>query len=294
MTTRALRLPSPGHRVGLVLIAVLATGLCGGSARAQWVEPPGSGWVQLALFHLDTTEEFGPDGERRELFADGHIVSTSLFVTAAAGIVPGVDVWGQIPLHRLTFEDAASDLRETGLGDPRLWVRAGPGALGLGHPGPVRIAVRGGVKLQGGEFPVDPDIIPLTEGQRDWELLVEAGASFWPTPLYAYGWVGRRWREENEAALKDPGDETFAYAAVGGSVGALTWELAGEGLWGGPWVIEGVRTGTASRRLVQLLPRAGWPAGPGRIEVGGRIPLDGRNLPAGAALTAGYFFDWSL
>lgn len=42
---------------------------------------------------------------------------------------------------------------------------------------------------------------PLTEGQRDWELIVEAGHSFHPAPVYAQAWAGHRWRKENTDIL---------------------------------------------------------------------------------------------
>ncbi len=45
--------------------------------------------------------------------------------------------------------------------------------------------------------------------------------------------------------------------------------------------------------MLQVYPTLGFELGPGVIDIGGRIPLTGRNLPAGAALIFGYFFRWS-
>jgi hypothetical protein len=272
----------------LVFLAFFA----GSRAEAQWIEKPGKGWLQAVVYHLDTTEEFGPTGDTQDFFADGHVVSTSLFVTAAVGLTRGVDAWGQLPLHRLEFNDAAGDRDKTGVGDPRLFLRLGPELFGVSNPGPLAVAIRGGVKFPGAEFPVDAEVIPLTEGQRDWELLLEVGTSFYPRPLYAYGWVGYRWREENEKIQRDPGDERLAFAAVGGELGRLTWQFAAEGLWGLTPMIEGIPTVTARRKIIQLFPKVGWKLGPGAVELGGRIPVDGQNLPAGSALTLGYFTTW--
>ena len=255
------------------------------------MEAPLSGWAQLAVYHHDTREEYGPTGEVRKLFADGHAVTTSAYLTAAVGLVSGVDAWVQLPFHRLSFDDAAGKRERLGVGDPRFYLRAGPEALGF--EGAPAVALRAGLKLPGADFPVDPEVIPLTEGQRDWELLLEAGHSFHPAPVYVAGWVGYRWREENEEVLRDPGDERLLYVAAGGeTIGRLTWKLAVEGLSGRTPRIEGVAVETARRRMIQLLPTLGWRIDPGVVELGARVPVDGRNLPAGPALVAGYFLAW--
>lgn len=259
---------------------------------AQWVEKPGEGWVQLVVYHLDTTREYGPTGDEQDYFADGHVVSTSAFLTASAGLFRGVDAWVQVPYHFLTFDDAAGDRSENGIGDPKLFLRLGPGALGLQPPRGFAAALRGGVKLPVDTLPIDSEIVPLTEGQRDWELLLELGRSFYPLPLYAQGWIGYRWREENEGRSRDLGNEKLAFLAVGGSAGPFSWQLAAEGLWGATPILEGLAIETAERKLVQLLPKVGWRAGPGAVELGGRIPVDGQNLPAGSALSFGYFTRW--
>lgn len=261
-------------------------------AHAQWIQEPGTGWVQLIVYHQDTREEFGPNGDVKPFFADGHAVMTSLFVTAAGGVVPGVDVWVQFPLHRLVFSDLAARREKFGPGDPKVFVRVGPELFGgqIGIP----IAVRAGVKLSVGEFPIDSEIIPLTEGQRDYEVMLELGHSFWPRPAWAQGWVGYRWREFNERIDRKPGNELFAYATVGGQLGRLTLKLSGEALVGRTPRLVNVPVGNARREIYQLFPTVGWRIGPGDVELGGRFPVAGQNLPARPALTVGYFFNWRL
>ena len=203
----------------------------------------------------------------------------------------GVDAWVQVPLHSFSFDDAAGSRDRTGLGDTRFYLRAGPSLLGIST---IPIALRGGVKIPAAEFPVDAEVIPLTEGQTDWELYLEMGRSFHPAPLYASGWIGYRWRE-SKGTIRDPGDERLAYLAVGGDIGTrFTWKLAGEGLWGGTPVLDRVPVENARRRMIQLLPALGVRVGPGVLDAGARLPVDGRNLPSGPALVVGYFFDWSL
>ncbi|MFB6240202.1 MAG: hypothetical protein ABEJ46_01310, partial [Gemmatimonadota bacterium] len=265
-----------------LLLALAALVAAPGPADAQWVNDPGEGWIKVSVFHHDTDEEYTSSGEVRPFFADGHMITTSTFVNGEIGVQPGLDLWYQAPVHHFQFDDAAGDRTKTGIGDIRGWLRIGPEAFGLGEdPLPV----------PGSDFPVDAEVIPLTEGQRDWELLVEVGRSFHPLPLYAKGWVGRRWRERNAEILWDPGDETFAFLAVGGGAGPVSWELAAEGLWSDPPVKEGIRLENEERKMIQLMPKLGVETGlgPVQLEVGAQLPVDGRNLPAGPSLRAGFF-----
>ncbi len=257
----------------------------------QWVEKPGQGWVQVSLYHHDTRDRFDEERNVEPLFNEGgRSITSSLIVTGVMGLYRGVDVWGQLSIHRLAFNDVVADRESFGLGDPRLHLRIGPELFGLRSPIPV--AIRGGVKLSVGDFPVDSEIVPLTEGQRDWELMLEVGHSWYPSPLYAIGWVGYRWRETNDRIERKPGDERFAYAAIGASYERLQWKLALESLWGKRWVsFTGIRIPLArsQRELVFVQPSLGWRFGPGVIELGGRFPVAGRNFPAGPALFMGYF-----
>lgn len=259
------------------------------TAGSIGTEHPGSGWAQVAVFHHDTRETFGPEGRLRPFLTDARAVTTSVYLTGAVGIIPGLDAMIQLPVHRLSFEDAAVAREETGFGDPRLYLRISPQLLGgEGIP----LALRGGVKLPGSEFHVDAEILPLTEGQRDWELMLESGHSFATLPLYVRGWLGYRWREENRDIRRLPGDERFGYLAVGGPLRRLNWELAAEGLSGLTPTQQGLAIRNSRRELVQIYPSISTALGPGRVELGGRFPLDGRNYPGGPAVSAGYSLRW--
>lgn len=229
------------------------------------------------------------------LFNEGaHSITTSIFLTAVLGVYRGIDVWGQIPVHRLQFNDVAAARESLGLGDPKVYLRIGPPFFGLDLPVPV--AVRGGIKWPVGEFPVDAEIVPLTEGQLDWELMLEFGHSFYPRPIYASGWIGYRWRETNHDIDRKPGNERFGYFAVGGMTGRFTWKAGLEAILGEKWIsFTGVRIPLArsQRELIQITPAIGWHLPAGTIEIGGRFPVAGRNLPAGPALTLGYFYKWN-
>lgn len=260
-------------------------------SNGQWIEKPGSGWLQASIYHHDTRDRFDPTGNVEPLFNEGgRSITSSLFLTGVYGVFRGVDVWAQLPIHRLAFNDVAATRESFGFGDPLLHVRIGPELLGIDTPVPV--AIRAGVKLPIGEFPIDSEIVPLTEGQRDWEIMLELGHSFYPSPFYAMAWVGYRWRESNTEIDRKPGDEQFFFAAVGGAQNRFSWKLSLEGIFGEKWIsFTGLRIPLAmsERELVQLSPTVGWKLGPGSAELGARLPLAGQNLPAGPALFLGYF-----
>lgn len=278
-----------GALIRAVLFAVASVAVS--SAHAQWIEKTGSGWIHAAVYRHETSTVFDENGSREEIFNNGDAETTSLFVTAAGGLYRGVDTWIQLPLHHLIFEDNLDRRRRTGVGDPRIFVRVGPELFGLP---PVSVAVRAGVKLVGGDFPVDAEIIPLGEGQRDWEAMLEAGYSFYPFPAYMMGWIGYRWRETNDETSWKPGDESFAYLAAGGTLLRAQWKVALEGWRGESPVIQGFSIPSARREMLQVFPTVGWPIGPGALELGVRVPLAGRNLPTGPAVVLGYFTRWAF
>ena len=260
--------------------------------RGQWIERPGRGWFQTSLFHHDTRDRFDPQGEVAPLFNEGsRSVTTSLFFTGVAGVYRGVDAWVQFPIHRLAFNDVAATRVSFGFGDPVFHLRLGPALFGADWPVPV--AIRAGVKLPLGDFPVDSEIVPLTEGQRDWEMLLEIGQSFYPRPLYAMAWVGYRWREPNRKIDREPGDERFGLFALGGAYARFNWKLAVEALFGKKWVsLTGVRIPLAmsERKLVQLTPSAGWKNGSRGLRAGYSFPGSRPKFPGRAGAFHGIFF----
>lgn len=281
----------------LLVLGVIALALPDG-ARAQWAQDQGEGWAQLTVFRHETSEEFKRDGEVRDFENQGHAVTTSFFLTSAVGVVDGLDVWAQVPLQSLSFEDAGSDLEKSAVGDTKFWVRAGTRLFSeeLARTLPFTLAVQAGAKFPVSEFPVDSEVIPVTDGQRDYEVMGQIGKSFHPLPLYVKGWLGFRWRERNERILTDFGNELFALAEVGGELGPIPWRVTMNGLWGDPHVKEGIRLEQSPRKIVEILPVVSVPTGwqDLRLEFGGRFPVDGRNLPAGPALRTGFFVPFSV
>ena len=253
-------------------------------ARAQWVEPAGQGWASLSLFYQDTQEQFGISGETRPLLLEGHAFATSTFLTVALGVVKGVDVWVQPSFHRLRYDDRDGRRISTGFGDARIFVRATPGLL-FGSDFP--FAIRAGIKVPVSDLDVGNDIIPLGDGQRDYEVVAEVGHSFWPRPLYAAGWVGYRWREATDRG--DFGDERFFSATLGGGDGLLGFKVLFEGWFGETPTFGAQPSEDLQRQMLRLSPSLLVQAGPGQIELGTRVPIAGKNLPSGSDFVLGYF-----
>lgn len=250
--------------------------------------PPGAGWIQVSAYRQVSEDFFNSVAERQAFPANGFVRTHSVYLTGAVGLARGVDLWAQVPVHDVR-SGGAGDVRERfGVGDVRTSVRVSPAVAGVMGSS---IALRAGVKLPGGEFPVDATIVPLSEGQRDWEVSVEAGRGF-SGSLYALGWVGRRWREANGGLSRKPGDEWFAHGAAGGAWRGVRAELAVELLLGGAPEFFGIALTSGQRRMVQLQPTVGYGVGPGSLDVTALVPLRGRNLPAGPGVSVGYRVSW--
>ncbi|MBI4502046.1 MAG: hypothetical protein HY700_12910 [Gemmatimonadetes bacterium] len=248
---------------------------------------PGSGWLQFSVFRQRSARHFDAAGDRLPFPADGTVGITSMYLTTGVGLIRGLDAWFQVPLHVAGYRDVRVDTSRTGIGDLRAALRVGPALFGAPA---IPLAVRVGAKVPGTAFPLDATIIPLTEGQRDWEVSVETGHAF--SPLYLLGWVGHRWRGENTTVGRQPGREVFGHAALGGTAGGLHWELASDVLVGSAPTLFGLQLTTARRRLFQLAPTLGGRFGPGDLEATAAIPVVGRNLPTGAGVSLGYRLSW--
>ena len=266
--------------VGAVILLTVA-----GTASAQWTQgAPGRTWVKTAFFHQNTSEEFSSTGERRERIDQGVADSRVLFTDVIVGLHRRVDLWVQIPYMDLRFENLVDTLRSTGIGDLRAWFRFQPIA------GSWPVTLRAGFKAPLGFNSIDVLTIPVGDGQWDLEFWGEVGHSFWPFPAYWELWLGYRVRLENEELAKDPGGEYTFLTEAGWN--PTRWSLAKvtlDGFVGKNWVVENVQTGF-SRSLLTLQFVGAVRAKFLWLEAGGRFPLAGRNITAGAQLVLAVSF----
>jgi hypothetical protein len=245
----------------------------------------------VSFYGSRSVEGFNRNGDRQDFLARSEFLTRSVFMTASVGVIEGLDVWAQVPLHNLDVLSDGGNSASTGFGDVRIAARISTELFGFEAP----LALRVGAKFPTSTFPVDATLLPLSEGQRDYEVSLESGRAFDFLPIYVVGWVGFRWRDLNHVDLSNPGNENFGHLAVGGSVGRLSLELGADGLWGGAPVVAGLPLSRAeARRLFQLVPTVGYEVGPGTFEVSVQFPLAGRNLPTGPGLGVGYRTTWGL
>jgi len=249
---------------------------------------PGAGWLHVSGYLQDAGNRFDKDGERTPFFLGGESSIRSVYLTAAYGLVWGVDVWAQAAVHRLQYADQAGATERTGLGDVRLAARMAAETVGLEVP----VNVRASVKLPGSQFPVDARVLPLSEGQVDAELSVESGTTFAGGRLFVVGGVGHRWRFGESASGREPADEWLGRVALGGNQGAFRWELAAEGLNGGVPLAQRLPLVSERRRLLQLAPTVALASGPGTLDLSVQLPLIGRNLPSDYGMSLGYRLGW--
>jgi hypothetical protein len=259
------------------------------SSGSVLLPDPGAGWIQVAARGVRSARFYGAGGAVHDLPGGTEATTMSAYVTGAVGLVRGVEVWAQLPVHRLRVVDDAQTRVRTGLGDPRVSVRVGPGLFGLSH---TPVSVRAGVKVPGTDFPVDSRVLPLSEGQTDYEIALESGARVFGEVAYFVAWAGYRWRTLDAATGREPGDERFGHLALGVDLGDVRLDLGVDALDGLAPVDNRVAVPASARRLIQLSPAVGWSAGSGRLEVGAHIPVSGRNLPTGPALSVGYLVAW--
>jgi len=273
------------RRIAVIAISLIAAGA--DTASGQWINPAGRGWVSVDLYYDDTMSQFGEEANEEPLPEEGHSITTSVYSTMSVGLFTGIDAWAQIPVIRSQFSDIAGDRQSTGFGDPRFYLRIGPSLFGINTTIPIDI--RTGIKLVGSDFAVDAETIPISDGQRDYELMVELGHSFWPRPIYVSGWVGYRWRGTNKEIDRKPGNEWFGFVKAGGNEGRLIWMVDVEGFKGSAPESFGIEIVTARRELVQVTPRLGVVTGMGSFLVGARLAVLGRNYPSGTALIISFF-----
>ncbi len=252
--------------------------------------PPGGGWVQLSFYRQRFEQFYNQNGERQDFLSSGNFLTRSLFLTASVGVFEGLDVWAQMPVHNLGVETQNSSSSSSGVGDLRFSVRMTPELFGFEAP----VGLRFGSKFPAGAFPVDATVLPLTEGQRDFQVSLESGTTFDFLPVYVAGWAGYRWRQVSEVRFYDPGNETFAHLAVGGSAATLSWEIGADAYWGGAPVVAGLPLERDARRMFQIVPTIGYSIGPGTVELSAQIPVTGRNLPSGTGFGLGYRTGWWL
>lgn len=262
-----------------------------------WTLPAGELWTKVTLFQQVADEwylaspEFGNGqireaGERHPYRFNGQYESKALFSEAFYGLTDRFDIGLQVPYFSQEYaDDTRMDVpSDSGIGDVRLFAKWRV----LSQPALFTLKV--GTKMPTGDFKNEDGIVPVGEGQWDFDFVGQVGRSFWPLPLYANLDAGYRVRMKNKEVDRDPGDEWFYTAEVGVNLGSRLLLMAKlEGLRSGPSVDFGIiKNRSQIKRVTYFNPALSIGLGGGTaLELGLRSTLNGRNFAAGHQLTAG-------
>ena len=154
---------------------------------------------------------------------------------------------------------------------------------------PLVLTLKGAVKFPTGDFVNEDGLIPVGEGQWDFDFGVQAGRSFWPVPAYVAVEYAYRIRRENTEILRDPGEERLINGEVGYNLTPkLLVATKLEMLRGGTGTDFGIPSTSLIKRITYLAPTVSYAIhGSTVAELAVRFSLAGRNFPAGKQITFG-------
>jgi len=267
------------------------------ASAGAWTLPRGELWTKVAFFRQKTDEWYlaSPEfrdggvqetGTRQPYRFGGRYASRAVFAEAVYGVTDRLDVGAQVPFFAQQYRDDTrlDSPSEVGIGDVRVFTKYRISSR------PAVVSLKLATKAPVGDFRNEDGIIPVGEGQWDFDIVGQVGRSFWPLPLYANLDLGYRVRLKNEEVDRDPGDEWFFTAEAGVNLGSrllLVTKL--EGLRGEPSTDFGVIENRSQiRRITYLSPTLMiglWDET--AAELGVRYSLNGRNFPAGHQLVVG-------
>ncbi len=225
-------------------------------------------------------------GDRLEYPFEGEFTSEAVFIDFFYGLTDRLDMGLQVAYFDQVYADATRDEppSDAGFSDIRAFVKCRL------FQRPAIFTLKFGAKVPTGEFRNEDGLIPVGEGQWDFDFVGQLGRSFWPLPLYTNVDVGYRLRTENTEILRDPGDEWFLNVEAGYNVTPRLLLLAKyEMLRGNPSTDFGFfRNRSQIKRITYLSPTVSYALEDQlMVEAAVRFTLSGRNFPAGHQLGVG-------
>ena len=276
--------------VQYLLVGLALLGAAADVGAGAWTLQRGQFWGKLTYFQQRTQEwyvgkgRFGAPGTRARYDFDGRYESRAVFVEGLYGVTDRLDLGLQVPYFDQSFANAAfaAPRTDTGLSDIRALAKLRLLAK------PLVLALKAGVKIPTGGFKNEDGLIPVGEGQWDFDVVGQMGRSFWPLPLYGNLDLGYRVRTRNEQIDRDPGDEWFLNAEMGYQLVRQLMLLGKcEVLRSNPAVVFG-GIEAEIKRITYLTPALLYAVGRRTtVEAAVRFSLNGRNFPAGRQLVLG-------
>ncbi|GAB4333215.1 MAG: hypothetical protein Kow0037_11430 [Calditrichia bacterium] len=195
------------RKFSIILLFLLGTA---NSFAGAWPQEKGRLFLKLSATYLDAEREFTFNGIRKpiladfEVYKDVHYLEKTASLYLEYGWLTNMTFWGQLNWKASTsrrtevsnyFGERELQNTQTGLGD--LWSGL---QLNLFN-GKYGVALRGGVKFPLGYVTASESEAPvLGNGEREGEVKIILGRSFFPYPLYFSGGTGYRWRSGSLAA----------------------------------------------------------------------------------------------
>ena len=275
--------------VKYLLVGLILLGAAADVDAGAWTLQSGQFWSKLSYFQQQTQEWYvgkgrGTPGTRAPYDFAGQYESRAVFFEGLYGVTDRLDLGLQVPYFDQSFANAAfaEPRTDTGLSDIRALAKLRLLAK------PLVLAFKVGVKMPTGEFKNEDGLIPVGEGQWDFDFVGQVGRSFWPLPLYGNIDLGYRIRTRNEQIDRDPGDEWFLNAEMGYQLVRPLMLLGKcEVLRSKPAVVFG-GIEAEIKRITYLTPALLYAVGQRTtVEAAVRFSLNGRNFPAGRQFVLG-------
>ncbi len=286
-------------KISLILILTLLAS-SGSTWAGAWTFPKGKLWAKVTFMSQDTHDSYIgvprpsiPRGQREPNLLNGEYSSRTFFLDAFYGVTDNFNMGIQIPFFSQTFEDDelttlfGGPVTSTGFSDIRFFLK---------HKitdGPVVSALKIGAKAPTGNFENTQGLIPVGEGQWDFDFILQVGRSFWPFRAYANADIGYRLRMKNDEVDRDPGDEIFWIAEFGYQwterfMTVLKWE----GLDSGETTSLGLQLSGDVKKIQYISPGVLFRASDtAAIEAGIRFSISGQNFPAGPVFQIGLNYE---
>lgn len=283
----------------LTLILLTATTASAGA----WTFPRGTLWTKLTVMVQDTNEDYIgvprpniPRGTRQPYLLDGEYSSRTFFLDAMYGVTDNFNVGIQVPFFHQTFEDQelttlfGGPVSSTGFSDIRIFLKHKIG------PDPIVSSLKVGIKAPTGDFQNRQGLIPVGEGQWDFDFILQAGRSFWPFRAYANVDLGYRVRLKNDEIDRDPGDERFWIAELGYQwTDRLLTVVKWEGIDGKETTSLGLTLASDVKKIQYISPALMFKATKTlSVETGVRFSINGQNFPAGPVFQFAFNYEGSL
>ncbi len=216
-------------------------------SRAQaWTKPSGEAYIKLSYGASTASKQYTFDGRQKE-YADNvddyAFFDRSLYLYSELGLTDRFTLVAALPFKRITVRDAAFRYRTNGLGDAQIGVRADLSSRVFEENSGNALAANLTLSVPTG---YTRNYAPsVGAGQVDGLLNLSYGRSFYPTPAYAQGGLGYRYRStiysfSNALFCQDGVDNDCVVDAQPDFGNELLFSLEGGYAIGGKLLVQGL------------------------------------------------------